>query len=155
MEDNQNIRLNQNIHFCASCKSENIQKLALAYMSGSSQTKGVGLGVGIGGSIGLGAGMGTNQTLLSNMVAPPKITSPFVGALGIWFLAFFIYTALAVSMPQNMNILSSLLVVIAFVATFWPPIKFYRYLTAKNKTLMEEYNKKYICLRCGNIFKLD
>ena len=153
MEDNKNIISGQNVHFCASCKSENIQKLSLAYMSGSSKTQGVGLGVGMGGGVGLGVGTGTNQTLLSSMVAPPKITSPLVGAVGIWIVIIMLSSIFPAVFPErSFTVIPTL---ILFILSFWGSFKFYRYLPAKNKTLMEEYNKKYICLRCGNIFALN
>jgi hypothetical protein len=153
MEDNQNIKPSQNAHFCASCKSENIQKLSLAYMAGASKTQGVGLGVGMGGSVGLGVGTGTNQTLLSSMVAPPKITSPLMGAIGIWIVIMMLSSIFSAAAPEsNLSVIFSLVVIIF---SFWGSFKFYRYLSAKNNALMEEYNKKYICLRCGNIFALN
>jgi hypothetical protein len=155
MEDSQNINPGMNVHICASCKSENIQKLSLAYMAGSSEIQGVGLGVGMGGGVGLGTGMGTSQTLLSKRAAPPMITSPLFCAFGIWLLCLGVFSILPVALPENTNGLLALFIILAFFATFWPPVRFYRYLNVKKKAEMEEYNKKYICLRCGNIFQLN
>jgi hypothetical protein len=142
---------------CASCKSENIQKLSVAYMAGASKTKGIGAGLGMGGGVGLGVGVGTNQTLLSRLVAPPKISSSSMNAFSAWILinavGLFLLTAIAKSGPSESVIMA--LAFMIFAASCWFAYKAYRKYEAINKVILDEYNKKYICLRCGNIFALE
>jgi hypothetical protein len=153
MEDNQNITPRQNIHFCPSCKSENIQKLSLTYMSGASKTKGVGIGAGMGGGVGLGVGLASNQTLLSTMVAPPQISSPLWGALGVWVGIFMIGSIIVMGLFPD-SLINFVLMIALLIASFWSASKVYHRIAVSNKAKTEEYGKKYICLRCSNIFEL-
>jgi len=153
MENKDNIAPSQNIHFCSSCKSENIQKLSLAYMSGASKTKGVGIGAGMGGGVGLGVGMASNQTLLSSMVAPPKTSSPFAMALLIWAL-IMMAGVFAILIEISNDTLTFFLMTVLLFASLWCASKFYHWIDSGNKAKTKEYGKKYICLRCSNIFEL-
>jgi|GEM_PF-1685433 ABC-type sugar transport system permease subunit len=162
---------------CPSCKSENIQKSTMTHVSGISKTKGVGIGVGMSGGPlgGLGAGIGvgkaTNQTMLSQMTTAPKISSPIVHALTTWILLliasilFFFAIGIGIAVvldSTNMGeipvsivrVLFGLSVIIVIVFSFWGAYKAYRKHDLKNKETMTAYDEQYICLRCGNVFRI-
>ena len=139
MEDNQNITPSQNIHFCPSCKSENIQKLSLTYMSGASKTKGVGIGAGMGGGVGLGVGLASNQTLLSTMVAPPQISSPFAMPLVIWHLGIFMTGSIIANWFEisTDSLIHFALMTALLIASLWSASKFYHRIAVSNKAKTE------------------
>lgn len=141
---------------CPKCKSENIQKLEITYktgksgLSGSSSSVGVaasssGVGVGITG----GTFSGTQQTDLSQMVAPPKLKKKRPGCI----LTFSLLSGFAYILIGSTALLIGL-VIIAI------GIYYYIYGTRYNNNEYAEYADKlrvwersYICLRCGQIFQ--
>lgn len=155
-------------YICPSCKSENIQKATMTHVSGISKTKGIGIGVGMSGGPlgglggGIGVGKATNQTMLSQMTTPPKISSPFFRAFIIWFLILFvgfIFIGLVIDLILKTGdtiaaILIGLLFVIVIFLSFGGAYKAYRKQDLKNKETMTAYSEQYICLRCGNVFRI-
>jgi hypothetical protein len=159
---------------CPLCKSENIQKSSLTHVSGISQTKGFGIGAGMSGGslerIGLGFGVGkaTNQTLLSKMTTPPKISSPIGPAIGVFLLIFLpcivlcMFIIILADSIDNMNVRQfflngsflMILLLIILSLSFWGAYKIYHKIDSKNNDIIAEYYNQYICLRCGNIFWL-
>lgn len=139
---------------CTRCDSENTQRLELAYKSGVSSLSGsstnIGVGVGIGG---VGAGVsegqfsGTQQTLLSESIEPPKQKISGFGPTA-WLMLFVTVTFL---LGGDMKF---------FMVLFLINMLFF-YLSSshdkKSKKIynkqIEEYRKKFICLRCGNVFE--
>ncbi len=157
-------------YICPSCKSENIQKATMTHVSGISKTKGVGIGVGMSGGPlgglggGIGVGKATNQTMLSQMTKPPKIYSPLSRAFTIWFLILFvgfIFSGMILDLIATSKlgdtisaILIGLLYVILIFLSFYGAYKVYRKQDLKNKEMITAYDEQYICLRCGNVFRI-
>ena len=150
-------------YICPSCKSENIQKATLTHVSGISKTKGVGIGVGMSGGPlgglggGIGVGKATNQTMLSQMTTPPKISSPLSRAFTIWLLILFvgfIFMSLISDLIFTSAILIGLSFVIVIFLSFGGAYKAYCKQDLKNKEMTTAYNEQYICLRCGNVFRI-
>ncbi len=145
-------------YVCPSCKSENIQRLAVIYEGGLSvvntKTKGVGIGFG-GGGIGVGVGRGktegTSQTAASKRAAPPpkkKLLKP----LGLIFVVYMVLTFKA--MADNNVTMSTTATILFFVAAISWIVYAIRYNMSTWPVLMQKWENSYLCNRCNNIFTL-
>jgi len=159
---------------CPSCKSDNIQKATMTHVSGISKTKGIGIGVGMtGGPLGglgggIGVGKATNQTMLSQMTTPPKISSPIGPASGKFLLIFlpsaFLGMLLVVILADSFEnmivrqifaiISTTLIFLFILFLSVRGAYKAFRKAKSENDEIITAYNEQYICLRCGSVFRL-
>ena len=151
--------MSENVFEYPYCQSENIQSYNIAYASGFSNVSGVttGVGVGVGGRVGVGVGntVGTQQTVLSMMATPPKqksTTSLFImGTLGIYFGLGLVLLVSGLS-KSNWSLL-------LYIGAYAILIYAIHRRTVWNRTvypqLRRDWERTYICLRCGNKFRLD
>jgi hypothetical protein len=131
---------------CPSCKFDNIQKVSVAYLAGTSKTKGRGFGLGFGhGGLGIGFGFGKadNQTLLSGALIPPQPKHTF----GIAFVIFVTLCVILFNANLNEFFVWSASFIIAGI--YW------MYASFADVKKINNYNESYICLRCGKIFILS
>lgn len=151
--------MSENIFKCPYCQSENIQSYNIAYAGGFSNVNGVttGVGIGMGGRVGVGVGntVGTQQTALSMMAAPPEkksTTGLFIkGAIGIYFGLGLILLVSGFS-KSNWSLIIyfgayAILLYIIHRRTVWNREVY--------PQLRKDWERTYICLRCGNKFRLD
>ena len=151
--------MSENAYVCPYCQSENIQSYNIAYAGGFSNVNGVttGVGIGAGGRVGVGIGntVGTQQTALSMMATPPKkksTTSLFImGTLGIYFGLGLVLLVSGLS-KSNWSLL-------LYIGAYAILIYTIHRRTVWNRTvypqLRRDWERTYICLRCGNKFRLD
>ena len=140
---------------CPYCQSENTQSLEMAYMTGTSRSTGYMVGGGVTGDgfgVGAGATGGLSQTDLAAKVAPPEeasILGPFLGCvmvgLFLWFMEFIL-----VDWEWLGRVFAFLGVMAGFGAGYWA----YEYNKYTLPEAKREYNRSYICYRCGRIFKV-
>ena len=141
--------MSENVFECPYCQSENIQSYNIAYASGFSNVSGVTTGVGVGNTV------GTQQTVLSMMATPPKkksTTSLFImGTLGIYFGLGLVLLVSGLS-KSNWSLL-------LYIGAYAILIYAIHRRTVWNRTvypqLRRDWERTYICLRCGNKFRLD
>lgn len=135
---------------CPACQSDNTQKLSLVYEQGTQNIRTTGRTYGGGGGIGrggLGGGFGSatttttgkQQTIAAQKAAPPdkkKIILPIIIiAVGI-FLFFQMFPL-------------GLLVTAGGGFLFW---KFYRYNSDTFPPLYAQWEKSWVCNKCGTVF---
>jgi TonB family protein len=154
---------------CPVCKSENVQRLPIAYESGlatlnstfdstmNSKSSGGGIGIGISRGnvtpmIGIGRGkthgtshgtsQGISQTALSRRVSPPEPCS-IKGAGIIWVLIMLM--SFLVDQPLRSWIVgvSGIILAAGVIWHGWTV-----YAPAKSR-----WDSSFICLRCGNVFE--
>lgn len=143
-------------YVCPHCGSEQIQRYSIAYTNGISDVTATTTGVGIssGGVLGVGGAKtsGTAQTALSQSVAPPSKYS----YLRELFIAFVV-------IPIVFGLLNDLLLpfkwkwvfILSFVYLY-----FHTYKVAFNYNQniypkdMEDWNKSWLCMKCGHRFIL-
>ena len=143
--------MSEKVFECPYCQSENIQSYNIAYASGFSNVSGVTTGVGVG----VGNTVGTQQTVLSMMATPPKkksTTSLFImGTLGIYFGLGLVLLVSGLS-KSNWSLL-------LYIGAYAILIYAIHRRTVWNRTvypqLRRDWERTYICLRCGNKFRLD
>ena len=141
--------MSEKVFECPYCQSENIQSYNIAYASGFSNVSGVTTGVGVGNTV------GTQQTVLSMMATPPKkksTTSLFImGTLGIYFGLGLVLLVSGLS-KSNWSLL-------LYIGAYAILIYAIHRRTVWNRTvypqLRRDWERTYICLRCGNKFRLD
>lgn len=151
--------MSQNVYECPYCQSDNIQSYNIAYASGFSNVSGIttGVGVGMGGRVGVGVGntVGTQQTVLSMMAEPPKkksTTSLFIkGSLGIYFGLGLVLLVSGLSK----NNWSLLLYVVAYAILIYAIHRRTVWNREVYPNLRKDWEHTYICLRCGNRFRLE
>jgi hypothetical protein len=137
---------------CKSCGSDNVQKLSLVYEQGTQNIKttgrtyGSGVGVGRGG---IGAGFGSarttttgkSQSLAAKKAAPPE-KKPIALAIGVIVIGLFIAIAIdAVAV--------GLIAVAIGGFLFWT---FYRYNKNTFPPLYAEWDKSWLCNKCGAVY---
>lgn len=138
---------------CPSCNNENIQKLSIIHSSGLSSLETSSTGIGVG-SDSLGAGFintsGTHQTALSEQTSPPKKLNYFhlLIICGIIFVIGMLF--IQDSFPVVLVIWSLL----SAGGTLWVLNKAYDFNHNAYSKKYELWNKKFMCLRCGEVFKL-
>lgn len=145
---------------CPSCQSEDVKSLSVVFLAGLSKAKGSvgGVGIGLGGGVGFGAGLsdGTNQTYLSKRAAPPPkcnvrgwgcLMSTGIIILIIYFLAEGFKGFL--KDPSFTLLLASIL----FIVGSFGSIKANEYNSKTWPILRNKWEKSFMCLRCGTMFK--
>ncbi len=144
---------------CPKCQSEQTQKVSIAYQSGVTNvntitsSSGVILG-GAGFNVGLGKGKttGTMKTQLSQSISPPRKYS--YKELFKRGFVFLIVSSIVITLLNIRNLYVSYF--ITFAIFFWMYKKYKDASTYNNNTfprLLAQWNKNFICLRCGTIFE--
>ncbi len=138
---------------CPHCHSDNIQKLSVVYEHGTQniQTTGRtrGSGIGFGGG-GLGAGIGSartttkgkSQSIAAKNAAPPdkkKIIIP-IAMMGVGLLII-----------KFIHVFPGLLFIAGGGFIFW---KFWQYNKNTYPPLYQQWQRSWLCNRCGEIFAL-
>ncbi len=149
---------------CPKCDSQDTVKLSILYMSGisnvSTKTKSAGIGIGLasGKKLGIGVGgargktTGTHQTKLSELAAPPENTGVSFSRTHVILLVIgFIVWCICVSAGSNSLTALAWLSYALLIACIY-------YLAREKRTTEYEneysiWNKKFVCNRCGCIFK--
>ena len=137
---------------CPSCGSESTQKLSLVYSSGTASSSSTTIGVGsTGHGVGVGAAItsGMSQSQLASKYGPPK-RNEALGSVGI------LITGIILCGPVGALFDSELVAwaVIAggFIFGFANGAKAYRYNRTELPHLYTQWEKKLLCLRCGDVF---
>ena len=140
---------------CPYCHSDNTQSLEMAYLTGTTRSNGYMVGGGLaGGGFGIGAGAtgGLSQTELAAKLTPPDkmdALEPVVwcvmSGLFFWFLEYLI-----VDWEWLGRVFCALGIIAAGVWIYWAH-QYNKYTLPEEK---REYNRSYICYRCGRIFKV-
>lgn len=151
--------MSQNVYICPYCQSENIQSYNIAYAGGVSSVNGVTTGVGIGmnGRVGVGIGntVGTQQTALSMMAEPPKkksTTGLFIkGTLGIYFGLGIVFLVSGLS-KSNWSLV---IYIVAYAILVYNIHRRTVWNREVYPELRRDWERTYICLRCGNKFRLE
>ncbi len=131
---------------CPKCHSENTQKLSIIYGAGTSgvDLSTVGAGVASGLGVGAAATTGKTQSALAKKYAPPQkiqlfATTVALLVIGGFFSIFFGAAAFFIA---------------AGIAVFF----IFRAVKHNTKQYPVEYaawDKKFLCLRCENVFELE
>lgn len=127
---------------CPKCKSETTQKLSLIHSLGVSKTSAIGAGM-AGGGVGVGVSTGISTTNLAEKCAPPKAKTFAL----FWLLLFFAFIFWASDL-----LIASLICSVLAMLSFRSCAKY------NSKVLpgeIDAWNKKYLCLRCENIFSQE
>lgn len=164
-----------NFNKCSICGSTDLYKVSMLYKSNTYSsnynTESVGMNINTSGEIGIGKNIGfingQTKNLLSEKLAPPQhprdTTEKPVGVGFISFLiGFFIYFISSFIGFSSENAAFAVTIILTgTISGILLAIKFYKIQyeywensldIATYDKQMEEYEKKWICLRCGNIF---
>lgn len=150
---------------CGNCSSEDSSKVSHLYSASTkittSKTKGGGIGISSFGSIGVGIGKastnGTVQTVLAQQLTPPQKPSSKGLAINISIAFFIIHVAIiAPAIERITGTVSggfSTLILLGGIGyiIYWASNKNKAKL-AQYEASLAEWNKQWICNRCGNIF---
>lgn len=125
---------------CPHCKSDNIQKVSLAYAHGTKATASSTFGV-LGGAIGFGSTSGIEQSVAAGNLEPPQSGNPilFLVLLLIAAICFF-----AGSIPWMIAFLVGATIV---------GVKLHKQNKAYPDAIAS-WQKLYVCQRCATIFNL-
>ena len=157
---------------CLECGTDDIQRVELAYLSGTSNinmvSKGRSVGVGVsraGGNTGLGAGVagtkmkttGTDQSMLAESLTPPSKKSIF------WTIIFIL-----IGWPSAVMGLAVLVVdgdvvgmfflifgLVFFGAGVYGTYTFHQYNTKIFPIEFRNWQQSWLCKRCGSTFLLN
>jgi len=128
---------------CPKCNSENTQKLSITYQGGISnnQSEIVGLGVGRGIGGGVATATGTSITDLAQRYAPPAKKS-----LSLTHVGLILFVGLILSGFFSFSFLIAIAIVIGIYIS-----------NAKHNSEVfpaefAEWDGKFLCLRCENVF---
>ncbi len=153
---------------CTKCGSDDTFKVSQVYSKSTqtihAQTTGGGIGLSSSGKVGGGVGSasttGTIQTVEGHMLAPPNRPSNVKLGCAIYFVFFlfymFILNPIILSFTEkdgSAHTFLSFLVLIGgiVVVSMWASKRTRSQLDSYQKR-REEWNKKWTCNRCGNIF---
>lgn len=143
--------MSQSPYVCPHCQSDNVMKKSVVYEQGAytSESKGSGIGIGLNGSVSVitGSGTTTNVTALAAKCAPPakpNIINKFNGLI-------FFSLGMAISWLRLNTILSWVL----FGGIVFFMVKNHMKKEAIWQQEMAEWNKDYVCLRCGTSYKVE
>jgi hypothetical protein len=131
---------------CPKCHSENTQKLSIIYGAGTSgvDLSTVGAGVASGLGVGVAATTGKTQSGLAKKYAPPQKIDLFAPTVALLVIGGF---------------LSIFLGAVAFyiavgIAVFFV-FRAVKHNTKQYPAEFAKWNKKFLCLRCENVFELE
>ena len=144
---------------CPQCATDNVQRIELAYMQGSSnidtigKTVGAGIGRG-GGRWGVGVGgartrtRGSSQSYLAENLSPPS-------QIGYTSVSWLIGIGVLILLVGGREIF---FLILGFGLIAWGGYRFYRIGHHNERwypQAMEVWRRNWICQRCGDIFVLE
>ena len=141
---------------CPKCNSEKTQSFPMAYRSGTSSGRIVGVGLDVDGDLGFGHGMTSSQTHVAKLTSPPasKGDGEMLGIIAI-VLVVPILVLIAGTAIFSIG-LSIVMTLVAFVA-----VAAFGYLRWKTKlpalqdahrAAMLRWEQSWLCLKCGHRF---
>ncbi len=153
------------MYYCTKCGSNDTYKVSQAFSKSTqtinAKTAGGVIGVSSPGNVGIGVGgastTGTIQTIEGRALSPPKKPDNLAVGCTIYvfyflFCSFILVPAISVWTGASVSPLLALFLILGFVAvSTWTTNKTKSQLETYNSDL-EEWNKKWTCNRCGNIF---
>jgi len=153
---------------CPKCQSDNVQKVEMAYMAGTSNLAGKVSGGSIGvGTLGVGVGAhsgtlsGTQQTELAKTLAPPPnqfastIAGIFVGGVVLGFVLFIVAMFFFDLKPSLSLLFWSTLIIttpIVIAVVMYVKSDGAQKLKAEFTTATYKWKNSYICFKCGTKF---
>lgn len=148
---------------CPRCESDQIQRFAVVFQTGTARSTHHTSGIGIGGhSEGIGlAGFGAvtesaSSTLLASQLAPPETKPSLFPNLMRGVCIIFTLVALT-AFVQFRDIRLGIVVAIG-LAGFWSNHRRYKNLSKWNKEeypkLVDEWERSWVCHKCGHTFQL-
>jgi DNA-directed RNA polymerase subunit RPC12/RpoP len=131
---------------CPECGASDFRKLSVIYEDGVSvvETATSGVGISLSGSVGLGRAKttGTHRTLLAERAAPPD-KMPLSGWTGLVVLVGFMFVASGQAIGFGL--------LLGLPALGW--LFYARYYNTKIwSPLYTEWQRRYMCDRCGSVF---
>lgn len=136
---------------CPACQSDQIKKASLIHAEGVSNSRAVGVGLGTGHVAGVGVGVGSSATALASQCAPPKRgNAPFVGGVFSLFIGCVIT---ALGLPNYLGYYVGLVLLPGLAIVPFIAYKQSKANKAKYELALSEYEKIYMCLRCGHFYK--
>jgi len=136
----------QSVFACPSCGSDNYTKVSLAYAQGtssiSSTTTGIGLAAG-GFGVGGASTTGQQQSVLAQKLKPPTDPSGAIGCLIVLCVILFFSGAISGGWAPMMVFVIPCIVLLVAKINSVP-----KYLES-----MAQWQKLFICLRCGTLFR--
>ena len=130
---------------CPKCRSDNTQKLSLAVEGGTFSNKAITIGAGVantGAGLGAGSTKGTSTSRLAQRHEAPEKIPVIRGGLSILIVAWVV-SLLAGPWAMTVGYL------IAVAGAGWGWVYNFRFYP----TEMAEWDAKYLCLRCSEVFK--
>ena len=142
---------------CPACQSDSLKKLSLVHQEGVRAGANIGIGITSSG-IGAGIGAGVSTSLLAAKCTPPKKDKDafFKQSGGSLLLVFF--TPLVIALMANgswgetgwfWKAWASL----GFGLIAWLQFKFDKKQEEEHQHALAEYEKTYMCARCGHFFQ--
>ena len=138
---------------CPSCGNENTQSLSLVYNSGTRSSSSTAVGVattGHGLGVGVAATSGMSQSQLAAKFGPPK-KDQAIGS--IWVLVVGIVLSIAIGATVNSETISWIIIAATFIVAFAIGRNAYRFNREELPRLYTEWERKLLCLRCGDVFQ--
>jgi len=129
---------------CASCNSDNTQKLSLIVHSGTMENKSqtTGLGIASGGlGVGIGSTKGTSTSKLAKQYEEPEKMPVIRGFIAIMFFSLIAALFFGSSAIQ----IGFYIGIVAVIFSIFHNVKLYPKEHA-------EWDAKYICLKCSTVF---
>ena len=142
--------MSQNPFVCPHCQSENVMRKSVVYEQGATTgtSKGKGFGIGLNGNVTLMTGKTTNTSItsLATRCAPPKkpMNMLIYGAL----LGLVIGAAADALIFKNFG-------TIVFAGIVYFSWKYNKKIQTQWHSEMAEWEKEYICMRCGYEYKSE
>lgn len=137
---------------CPTCQSDQFKKATLVYAEGHSITVGGAIGVNSGG-VGVGVGKGVTRSRVADICAPPS-RAPFhpFGDAKLWQAAL-VLVSLLIALRDGIQVDYFWLLISGVGAAFiiYKAAKTESRISAKHEADLKEYEKAYMCLRCGTL----
>jgi hypothetical protein len=131
---------------CPKCEGDQVKKASLIHAEGIGFVRGAGIG-----TAGIAVGAGTSSTMIANKCAAPKREqSEFVG---IFVAMVILLVVLLIAAPSVALYYMGLVFLPGILILPFVGIKQSRAATARHKLALAEYEKTFMCLRCGDLFK--
>ena len=142
---------------CPTCQSDQVKKTSLIHAEGVHSSVGVGVGIASGG-VGAGVGVGASSSALAAACAPPKkdkdaFMKQSGGVLALIFVVpLFVATAAYGSWAET-GFFWKAWAALGFTLMVWLNYKFDKTQEENFEQIKADYEKTYMCLRCGHFYK--